>query len=123
MKAETFGEFFKSRRLALGLGLREFCVAHGYDAGNISRLERGVLSPPRDQKKLRLYAKQLGLKEGSEDWGTFCDLASVAAGRIPPSVLSDKEIVGQLPMVFRTLRGERLTDKEIAALVEKLRRA
>ena len=123
MKAATFGEFFKSKRLEQGLGLRAFCVAHGYDAGNVSKLERGVLSPPQDQKRLRLYAKQLGLVEGSEDWTTFFDLASVAAGRIPPSLLGDKEIVAQLPMVFRTLRGERLTDKEIAALVEKLRRA
>jgi transcriptional regulator with XRE-family HTH domain len=123
MKAETFGEFFKRKRLEKGLGLRQFSVAHGYGAGNISRLERGVLSPPKDHRKLRQYAKHLGLVEGSDDWTTFFDLAYAGAGRVPPSIMSDNEKVAQLPMVFRTLRGERLTKKEIDSLLEKLRRA
>ncbi len=119
----TFGEFFKKKRLEMGLGLREFCEKHGYGAGNISRLERGVLPPPQDQDVLRRYAEQLGLVEGSDDWTTFLDLAAAGAGRVPPSIMSDKEKVAQLPMVFRTLRGERLTDEEIESLLDKIRRS
>jgi len=121
MESENFGRFFKRKRLEKGMGLREFSAAHGYSAGNISRLERGVLPPPRDQKKLRRYATELGIVEGSQGWNTFFDLAALGAGRIPPAIMSDKEKVAQLPMVFRTLRGERLTEEEVDSLLEKLR--
>ena len=32
-EATTFGAFFKKRRMALGLTLREFCHENGLDAG------------------------------------------------------------------------------------------
>ena len=40
----TFGSFFRARRMALGKSLRGFCIEKGLDPGNISRLERGLLS-------------------------------------------------------------------------------
>ena len=42
-----FGAFFKQKRLELGLSLRRFCLEHGLDPGNISKLERGRLAPPQ----------------------------------------------------------------------------
>ena len=122
MKAlASFGEFFKAKRQALGLALREFCLKHKLDPGNLSRLERGVLPPPQDRKLLEQYAERLEIKSGSADWYTFFDLAAAAKGRLPDDLLQDEEVVAKLPLVFRTLRGKRLTDKQLSELVKKIR--
>src|SRR4051794_37362959 len=55
---------------------------------------------------LRAWARQLGLKQGSEGWLRFFDLAAVDAGRIPDYLLKDQELVSQLPVFFRTLSGQ-----------------
>jgi len=100
-----FGEFIKELRVRQRLGLREFCLEHGHDPSNWSKIERGVLPPPRDEETLRTWAKQLGLKQGSEDWLKFFDYAAVDGGRIPDYVLKDEELLGKLPAFFRTLSG------------------
>jgi transcriptional regulator with XRE-family HTH domain len=98
-----FGRFVKELRSRQRLGLREFCLAHGHDPSNWSKLEREVFPPPRDAQILRSLAKQLSLKEGSEDWLKFFDYAAVGAGRIPDYILKDEELVDKLPALFRTL--------------------
>ena len=117
----VFGEFFKAKRQALGLTLREFCFKYEHDPGNMSRLERGVLPPPQDRNVLEKYAKDLGLKSGSDEWYTFFDLAAAAKGRLPAELMEDKAIVAKLPLVFRTLREKRITDKALDELVRKVR--
>ena len=122
MKTLTgFGEFFKAKRQALGLTLREFCLKHKLDPGNLSRLERGLLPPPQDRKLLEQHAEYLQIKTGSGDWYTFFDLAAASKGRIPDDILQDEEVVAKLPLVFRTLRGKRLTEKQLDELVKKVR--
>lgn len=117
-----FGEFFKQRRLALGLSLRQFCLEHGLDPGNISKLERGRLAPPQHDK-LEEYARLLGLQEGTDDWYRFFDLAAAEAGRIPRDIMSDEEVVERLPLLFRTLRGERIPDEQLDEIVRKVKGA
>ncbi len=116
-----FGEFFKAKRQALSLTLREFCLKHKFDPGNLSRLERGVLAPPHDREVLEKYAKALALKPGTDDWYTFFDLAAAAKGRLPEELLEDQELVAKLPLVFRTLRGKRLTEQQLSELIKKIR--
>ena len=116
----VFGDFFKAKRHALGVTLRDFCLKHHLDPGNLSRLERGLLPPPQDRKRLEAYAKFLELKQGSEDWDTFFDVAAAAKGRLPDELLEDEALVAKLPLVFRTLRGKRLTDKQLDALLKKV---
>lgn len=118
-----FGEFFRAMRAKRGISLREFCLANGFDPGNISRLERGLLPPPESGEKLEAYARALRLKKGSDDWYTFFDLAAAERGRIPQDVLSDEELVSKLPVLFRTLRGQRVDDEALEDLVERIRRA
>ncbi len=117
-----FGELFKQRRLALGLSLRQFCLEHGLDPGNISKLERGRLAPPQHDK-LEEYARILGLREGTDDWYRFFDLAAAEAGRIPRDILSDQEAVEKLPLLFRTLRGEKIPDGQLDEIVRKVKGA
>lgn len=117
----AFGEFFKVKRQALGLTLREFCLKHKLDPGNMSRMERGLLAPPQDREVLEKYAGALKLKSGRDDWYTFFDLAATAKGRLPDELLADKEIVAKLPLVFRALRGKRLTERQLNELVKTTR--
>src|SRR6266849_2199679 len=66
-----FGTFIKELRTKQRLGLREFCLKYEHDPSNWSKIEREVLSPPSDETILRKWAKQLGVKEGSDDWLKF----------------------------------------------------
>ena len=116
-----FGEFIKQIRARQRLGLREFCLKNGYDPSNWSKIERGVLPPPRDEDTLRTWAKQLGLKQGSDDWLKFFDYAAVDSGRIPDYILKDEELLGKLPAFFRTLSGNRPSREELENLIKLLR--
>jgi transcriptional regulator with XRE-family HTH domain len=93
---QDFGAFFRARRKALGLSLAEFCRRHQFDKGNISRLERGLVPPPRDQKLLESYAKILKLDDAN-DKRTFFDLADA-------SRLKDPEVSQKLPELLRQMR-------------------
>ena len=115
-KETTFGAFFKKRRMSLGLTLREFCHQNGLDAGNLSRLERGLMPPPQGER-LIAYARTLGLREGSDEWYEFFDLAAAEKGRIPED-LQTEEILEKLPILFRTLCGQKVPDDKLDELVD-----
>ena len=118
----VFGQFFKEMRLKTGLSLRQFCLDHGLDPGNISKLERGLASPPQSKEKLEEYARYLGIEKDTDDWYNFFDYAAASTGRIPPDVMSDEELVKRLPAVFRTLRGQKLPIEKLGDLAELIRR-
>jgi len=120
---DLFGRFFKEKRKELGLTLRKFCLETGLDPGNVSKMERGLLPPPSSRDKLEEYAAKLNIQQDSEDWFKFLDLAAATAGRIPVDVMSDEELVSKLPLIFRTLRGQRPTEKQLRDLAETLRRS
>jgi transcriptional regulator with XRE-family HTH domain len=109
-------------RTRKGWNLRRFCEVHGYDPGNISRLERGVFAPPESPQKLREYAKALALKDGSEEWIEFFDRAAAARGQLPADLQADETLLGRLPVLFRTLRGRKVTPEKLDQLVELIRR-
>ena len=71
------------------------------------------MPPPRDEETLRAWARQLGLKPGSDDWCKLSDYAAVDAGRMPDYVLKDEELVQKLPAFFRTLSGSKPSDEEL----------
>jgi len=115
----NFGEFFRERRLLAGYSLRSFCKEFDYDPGNISKIERGLLAPPLSQEKLEEFAKSLNIKTGSDDWSLFMDLASVAQGKIPKEVIENEVAVSMLPVIFRTLKGDK-PDREKLKELEKI---
>jgi transcriptional regulator with XRE-family HTH domain len=120
---EKFGEFFKEMRHKTGLTLRQFCLKHDLDPGNISRLERGMAAPPSSHKILEKYASFLGIQKNSDEWYELFDLAAACSGKLPPDVMSDKQLVEKLPLVFRTIRAKRLNSKELDKLAELIRKA
>lgn len=119
----SFAAFFKAKRIGLRLTLRKFCLMHDLDPGNISKMERGKLPPPQNEKKLKAYAKMLKIKKGSDDWQTFFDLAAAEVGRVPSDLLSDKKVLAKLPALFRTMRGQQVTDEELEELIKMIKGA
>lgn len=120
----TFGEFFRKKRIERGLTLRAFCQKHNFDPGNISRLERGKLLPPKGKTRLRAYATSLGLKQGTKDWEKFFDLASISRGEIPQDIMENSsELVSKLPLFFRTVRRGKLKRKTIEEMIELIKKS
>lgn len=117
----TFGTFVKEARIKAGLTLRGFCKIMTIDPGNWSKIERGILPPPKSKRVLREIAKKLNFPENSDDWHALFDLASISF--IPTELLDDQTVVDNLPVFFRTLRGEKPAEKELLSLIEKLRRS
>jgi transcriptional regulator with XRE-family HTH domain len=123
MSKKTFGGFFKELRIKRRMTLRQFCQEYGFDPGNMSKLERGLLPPPHSDQKLTQYAKALGLKKGTADWYTLFDLAAAERGKVPSDMLQDDALVSKLPVLFRTLRGQKVSEKKLNELIEKIKRA
>ncbi|HTS16296.1 MAG TPA: hypothetical protein VMP11_01860 [Verrucomicrobiae bacterium] len=118
-----FGDLVKDLRIAQKKTLRQFCLDHGHDPSNWSKVERGINPPPGDEKTLARWAKQLGLEAGTDGWQTFMDLASVARGEIPQDIIDDEELVKKLPVFFRSVRGAELSEKELDDLIRKVKEA
>ena len=83
VSATVFGSYYRARREALGLSLSEFCRLHGFDKGNHSRLERGLLLPPPPQERERrlALAQSIHVREGTPEWDEFNALADTAVGQ------------------------------------------
>jgi hypothetical protein len=93
------------------------------DPGNISKLERGLIPPPRSREKLEEYASYLQIQKGSDDWWEFFDLAAAESGKIPQDILNDAHLVKRLPLVFRTIRGQKISKEQLRKLAEVIRRS
>lgn len=119
---KKFGKVLKDLRVAKELTLRQICKLTNYDPSNWSKIERGKISPPSDEKILRRWAIILGLKHKNKI-GEFIDRAKVAQGIIPKDILSQKNAVKYLPAFFRTLRNKKPTKEEIDRLIELIRGA
>jgi len=113
-----FGTFVKDLRMRQRRGLREFCLEHGHDPSNWSKIEREVLPPPRDEKILREWADQLRIKRGSDEWLKFFEYAAVDTGRIPEHVLREEKVLEHLPLFFRTLSGQKPSREDLEKLLK-----
>ena len=121
MKKTKFGEFIRQKRLKLKLTLRQFCRKKGYDTAYISRLENGLLPPPKDSEKLEALAIALEIKKNTQDWVHFFDLAATEKGEFPKDIQENfSELKGTLPAFYRTLRKKKITEKDIKELLKLL---
>ncbi len=118
----TFGEFFHKKRRETGLPLRKFCLQHGLDPGNLSKLERDLLPAPQSHEKLERYASALGIQEGSDEWYEFFDLAMISAKRLPDDIASEKEVMDALPILFRSIRDKAVEEDQLRSLITSIRK-
>jgi transcriptional regulator with XRE-family HTH domain len=117
-----FGEFIKEKRINKGISLREFCKRLEIDASNWSKIERGLLAPPQDEKRLKEIARALDIKFGSALWKEMKDKANIDAGVIPEDILSDEKVLNSLPIFFRTIRSEKPTPDDLDKLINMIRK-
>ncbi len=120
---ETFGNHLKNLRLSRNITLRRFCLENGFDPSNASKVERGILPPPKDEATLKRYAKALDLEENSEEWYKFIDMAEIENGSIPYDLAKEKELVGKLPLFFRTIRGGKTPQDKLKILLDIVKSA
>src|SRR5450759_5169301 len=112
-----FANFIREKRIDAGLTLREFCRLAGFDASNWSKIERGIKTPPQSKNVLDEIASVLKIKEGSQEYKELMDLAALST---VPEELIESEILEQLPVFFRTVRGEKPTAEELNTLITKI---
>lgn len=116
-----FGEFIKKRRLDQEISLREFCRLMGIDPSNWSKVERGIISPPQDEEKLKRIAEIVKIQLGTPLWEEMKDRAKIDVGSIPDDIRLDNRVLTSLPMFFRTLRNEK--PEELERLIKFIRKA
>lgn len=117
-----FGEFIKDKRLAMDLSLRKFCKLLNEDPSNWSKVERGLLSPPQEEKKLKNIAQILHIKIDSDEWKKLKDYANVDSAKIPDYIMEDKDVMELLPAFFRTVGSVKPTKEEIDELIKNLKK-
>ena len=115
-----FGEFFMAKRKALGKTLRDFCRENDFEARKLSRIERGLLIPPQDKSKRLQYANALGIKEDTDDWFDYCYLANKSAGRALIDLVSDRELMAEVPIIFKAMNGDGVNIGSIRKLLDAL---
>ncbi len=118
---DNFGQILKELRIKKGLTLRSTCRILNYDPSNWSKIERGRMFPPSDEKILKKWAKILGLSN-EKNIHEFIDKANLAQGIIPQDILSQEKAVDFLPAFFRTLRNKKPTKKEIDQLIKLIKK-
>ena len=120
-KLQKFGKLLKELRIKKELSLREICKKTNYDPSNWSKIERGKISPPADEKTLKKWGVILGISKSKKELQKFIDEAKIAQGIIPNDIMSQKNMVECLPAFFRTLRNEKPTKQEIDQLIEMIK--
>ncbi|MBS1562316.1 MAG: helix-turn-helix transcriptional regulator [Bacteroidetes bacterium] len=118
MSQSIFGTKIKELRLEYKFSLRRFCLAMDIDPSNWSKTERGILPPPRDTDFFEKLATVLELDRLDIKVIELRDVAITESGSIPDYVMSNKELLGLLPMFFRTVGNGRPSTEELEKMVK-----
>lgn len=118
---KKFGSLLGKLRAENNLSIREVCKLVGYDPSNWSKIERGLISPPSEEKTLKSWVKVLKIK--GEEIQKFMDDASIAQGIIPDDILNKTEMLELMPAFFRTVRNKKPSKEEIDRLVNLIKSA
>ncbi|NCT54704.1 helix-turn-helix domain-containing protein [Candidatus Falkowbacteria bacterium] len=118
---KKFGSLLNKLRTQNNLSIREICKLVSYDPSNWSKIERALISPPSDDKTLKLWAKILKVK--SEKVQEFMDDARIAQGIIPDDILNKTEMLELMPAFFRTVRNKKPSKEEIDRLINLIKNA
>jgi len=118
----SFGEWLKMQRAAGRLTLRVFAAKAGIDPGNLSRYERGVVPPPQDEAVLGRIGRALAMKPGSKAWKEMQSLAAIGGKRLPAEVADDPVLLKALPILFRSLKGKKLSRESLERLARLIQK-
>lgn len=118
---KKFGSLLNEFRTENNLSIREICKLVSYDPSNWSKIERGLISPPSDDKTLKLWTKALKVK--GDGVQKFMDDARIAQGIIPDDILNKAEMLELMPAFFRTVRNKKPNKEEIDRLINLIKSA
>jgi len=122
-KTATFGEYLREHRLKAGFGLRAFAEVIEMQPSNLSNIEHGRIRPPQDAAMLARIGEMLGMPEGSEERERLHDLAVAhKKGALPADVASFAARTPGIPVILRTVKNRRLTERQIIDLAEYINR-
>ena len=99
----NFGELIQQLRIDRGLTLRQCCLGLGVDPSNWSKLERGLIPPPKHVEILEGWAGFFDL--AADQKRGFLDLAAIGRGELPADMACDERALAALPGFFQALRG------------------
>lgn len=116
---KTFGNYVKELRIEKEITLREFCRLANLDPSNWSKIEREVMDPPKSKITLENICEALNVKADSEEYKNIFDLAVIST--IPKDLIGNEKVLEQLPIFFRTARGERPTESELRELINLIK--
>lgn len=117
---EDFGQLLRHWRLGAGYGLRKFAKIIGELPSNLSGVETGARAPWRQMEKLRKVAMALAFREGTPEWDRFF-IAARRTDALPMDL--DRMFSRELNLVaLRTIDELQLSDEELTALIQKLRK-
>ncbi len=118
-KLTIFGERLRELLIEHDMSLRELARRTEIDPSNLSKIERGVIYPPRKRATLEKMTAAFGIEGKSKE--QFFDLARQVNEMIPEgleSVKSNKAI----PMLLRSIENRKLSyeqTRKLAKLVEE----
>lgn len=118
---EAFGEKFKQLRLNNNLTLREFCKQAEIDSSNWSKIERGILPPPKTKDELIRLANIIKLSASDDEFNTLHDLAITES--IPKTLVTDEQVLTHLPLFFRTVRGKNPSEEDLKELFNLIKKS
>lgn len=105
----TFGKELRKHRLEVGMSLNELASRTNYGVGNWSKVENGLISPPKDAT-VTAATSILGINTQH-----MLDLAAVNKGRLPKDIASDPELRSAMPAYFAKARKQLIKPKETHA--------
>lgn len=117
----NFGEYFYSLRVGLGFTLRKFAEKMEEDPAYISRLERGLHCAPKSPDKLKYFSDALGLKDGTDEFIKFFDLAEISNGGYGIKSVNNEMILQKLPVFLRTLDNKGMDEAKLDELIKSIK--
>jgi transcriptional regulator with XRE-family HTH domain len=122
-KSMSFGEYLREHRLKCGVGLRAFAEAIEMQPSNLSNIEHRRIAPPQDVAVIGRMAEMLGMAEGSKERERLYDLAVAhKKDALPADVATFAARTPGIPVILRTVKNRKLTEKEIGDLAEYVNR-
>jgi transcriptional regulator with XRE-family HTH domain len=118
-----FGDMLRNRRQELRLGLRDAAERAEIDPGNLSKLERGGLKPPQDERALNRLARALEYDLDGPEAERLRDTAYGENGLVPPDILERDAMARRLPLLLRSINNKQLDEEQLERLIEKIRQA
>ncbi|MCX6560775.1 MAG: helix-turn-helix transcriptional regulator [Candidatus Aminicenantes bacterium] len=115
----TFGPYVKDLREKCGLTLRQFCRLAELDASNWSKVERGILPPPKTRQQINDVASVLAVPKDSEAYKTMLDLAAIS--HMPTELLANDRVAENISIFLRTARNKKPKAGEVAELLKLFR--